>query len=36
MNQPKINILILNWNGMDVLNRCLESILSSTYKKGFN
>ena len=32
MNQPKINILILNWNGMDVLNGCLESILSSTYK----
>lgn len=32
MNQPNINILILNWNGMDVLNRCLESILSSTYK----
>ena len=32
MNKPKINILILNWNGMDVLNGCLESILSSTYK----
>ena len=32
MNQPKINILILNWNGMDVLNACLESILSSTYE----
>jgi len=32
MNQPKINILILNWNGMDILNACLESILSSTYE----
>ncbi len=32
MNQPKINILILNWNGMDVLHACLESILSSTYE----
>ena len=31
MNLPKINILILNWNGKNVLNECLESILSSTY-----
>ena len=32
MNLPKINILILNWNGKNILNDCLESILSSTYK----
>ena len=29
---PLINILILNWNGKKVLNNCLKSILTSSYK----
>ena len=29
---PLINILILNWNGKKVLNDCLKSILTSSYK----
>jgi len=29
---PRINVLILNWNGEKVLNSCIESIKLSTYK----
>lgn len=29
---PKINVLVLNWNGNKVLSDCLQSILKSTYK----
>lgn len=32
MNKPKINVLILNWNGEGILNSCIESILTSTYE----
>ena len=32
---PKINILILNWNGKNVLGPCVESIKLSTYKNLF-
>ena len=31
MNNPKVNILVLNWNGEDILNKCIESILNSNY-----
>ena len=28
---PKVNVLILNWNGQEVLNQCIDSILKSIY-----
>jgi hypothetical protein len=31
MNNPKVNILVLNWNGDAVLNSCIKSILKSKY-----
>jgi len=31
MINPKVNILILNWNGSHILNNCIQSILKSTY-----
>ncbi len=31
MNQPKVSIVILNWNGRHYLERFLPSVLSSTY-----
>jgi len=29
---PRINVLVLNWNGKKILYDCLKSILQSTYK----
>ena len=34
-NNPKINILILNWNGKNILDNCIKSIRSSTYDNFF-
>ena len=31
MRYPKVNILILNWNGEDILCDCLESVFDSDY-----
>ena len=30
-NKYKVNILILNWNGINVLEECIHSILKSDY-----
>ena len=30
-NFPNIKILILNWNGMDVIQKCLESVSKLKY-----
>ena len=31
MIYPKVNILVLNWNGQKVLHDCVESILETDY-----
>ena len=31
MFNPKINVLVLNWNGEAILNNCIKSILKSKY-----
>jgi len=31
MIYPTVNILILNWNGEDILNQCIESVFTTDY-----
>ena len=31
MSNPKVNVLILNWNGQSVLNNCIESLINNDY-----
>ena len=31
MNNPKVNVLILNWNGQSVLNNCVKSVINNNY-----
>ena len=31
MFHPKINVLILNWNGIKVLHDCVQSIINNKY-----
>ena len=31
MKYPKVNVLVLNWNGADILYNCVESIYKSNY-----
>ena len=31
MNQPKVSIIILNWNGLEDTIECLESLRKITY-----
>ena len=31
MNNAKVNVLILNWNGQSVLNDCIESVINNRY-----
>jgi GT2 family glycosyltransferase len=33
MDNPLISIVILNWNGEDLLENCLNSVLNSSYKQ---
>lgn len=32
MNNPKVSIIIVNWNGKHYLDTCLSSVLNQTYK----
>ena len=34
-SEPEVSILILNWNGKDLLNDCLESIASHTQYENY-
>ena len=29
---PRVNVLILNWNGENIIEDCVESVLKSKYK----
>ena len=31
-NRPKVNILILNWNGENIIENCLNSVQLLKYK----
>lgn len=31
MNNPLVSIIVLNWNGKELLQECLDSVLKSTY-----
>ena len=32
MTEPMVSIIILNYNGKDYVEECLDSVLSQTYK----
>lgn len=31
MNQPKVSIIIVNWNGKKYLKECFDSVFNQTY-----